>query len=77
MAASGERVRLEIAFLGGHTVGALVPVPSVEALQQALARGEDGVFELDGDDGRYLIPTKSVVYVKRFSRDTQIGFGAA
>ena len=70
-----ERIRLEIAFEGGHALGVLVPAPAAEALQDALAGKGDGVFELEADDGHYLIPIRSVVYVKRFSRETHIGFG--
>ena len=69
-----ERVRLEIAFEGGQTIGALVPDAAADALQQALGGERNGVFELQADDGSYVIPLRGVVYVKRFTRDTQIGF---
>ena len=75
MASEDERVRLEIAFKGGHTIGALVPASAAEGLERALGEGSDGVFELEADDGTYAIPLAGVVYVKRFSRETQIGFG--
>ena len=70
----GERVRIEVAFEGGHAIAVLVPAEAADALEQALASA-DGVFELEADDGHYLIPVRNVVYVKRFSRETQIGFG--
>ena len=35
--ASGERVRIEIAFDGGQIVGALVPADAAEQLERALA----------------------------------------
>ena len=70
-----DRVRLEVAFEGGHTLAALVPVGAADALRRALEGGRDGMFELEADDGTYLLPLRTVVYVKRFSRETQIGFG--
>ena len=30
----------------------------------------------DAEDGRYTIALRRVVYVKRFARDTHVGFGA-
>ena len=74
MAERDERVRIEIAFEGGQVVGALVPSAAADELQAALGKG-DGVFDLESDDGRYLIPLRTVVYVKRFTRETPIGFG--
>ena len=70
-----DKVRLEIAFEGGQTIGALVTPDAAEALAQALAAGREGMVELEADDGSYLIPLRGVVYVKRFSRETHIGFG--
>ncbi len=70
-----ERVRLEIAFAGGQTIGALVTSAAADGLARALAAGPDGAFELEMEDGTYVIPLRAVMYVKRFSRETQIGFG--
>ncbi len=72
-----ERVRIEVTFEGGHAIGILVPATAADALREALARSQDGVFELEADDGQYLIPLRNVVYVKRFSREAHIGFGVA
>ena len=76
-ARNDERVRMEIGFDGGQTIGALVPLAAAEALREALGAARDGVFELEADDGTYVIPVRTVVYVKRFSRETHIGFGRA
>jgi hypothetical protein len=70
-----ERIRIEIAFEGGQTVGAVVAAEAAERLHDALGGERDGVFELEAEDGSYVIPVRSVVYVKRFSRETHIGFG--
>lgn len=77
MASGDEKVRLEIAFHGGQIIGASVPRSAAEALQEALGGDADAVFDLEAEDGRYLIPLKAVMYVKRFSRETHIGFGGA
>ena len=51
-----EQVRLEVAFEGGQTIGALVASELVDELREALARGPEGVFELPTDDGTYVRP---------------------
>jgi hypothetical protein len=47
----------------------------VDGLRAALAN-ETAVFDLETEDGTYVVALKKVVYVKRFSRETHIGFGA-
>ncbi len=73
--ASETRVRVEIAFDGGHALALTVEPALADELAQALAGSRDGVFEVAADDARYVVPLRSVVYVKRFSRETPIGFG--
>ena len=73
--AADERVRIEIAFEGGQTIGGAVSADALQKLRDALAAGPDGVVELEAEDSTYLIPVRAVVYVKRSSRDTHIGFG--
>ena len=75
--AADERVRVEIAFEGGQTIGGAVSADALQKLRDALAAGPDGVVELEAEDSTYLIPVRAVVYVKRSSRDTHIGFGRA
>lgn len=75
MASNRERVRVEVTFEGGHAIAVLVETDAAEGLRRALEGDRDAVFELEADDGRYFIPLRNVVYVKRFARDTQIGFG--
>jgi hypothetical protein len=72
---SQERTRLEIAFDGGQIVGALVTAQAADALQKALGGGTAGAHELEAEDGTYILPLARIVYVKRFSRETTIGFG--
>ena len=77
MAERHDRVRIEIAFDGGQIMGALVdrtraPTSSSSAL--AAGHGRDS-FALDAEDGRYTIALRRVVYVKRFARESRVGFG--
>ena len=80
--ASTERVRIEIAFDGGQIMSALVTTGSADALEQALGAADlragtgDAALSLDAEDGRYTIALQRVVYVKRFLRESRVGFGA-
>jgi len=69
-------VRLEIAFDGGQIMGALVTVASADELERALAGGGDGIVALEATDGKYFVPLGRVVYVKRFARESHVGFGS-
>ena len=79
--ASPERVRIEIAFDGGQIMSALVTAASADALEQALGAADlragtgDAALSLDAEDGRYTIALQRVVYVKRFLRESRVGFG--
>jgi hypothetical protein len=57
-------------------MGAHVEPGTADALEQALGAGQDGAFSLDVDEGRYTIALARLVYVKRFSREGRVGFGA-
>src|SRR6476469_3601997 len=78
-----NRVRIEIAFDGGQIMGALVTPASADALEQALGSAElragtgEAALSLEAEDGRYTIALQRVVYVKRFARESRVGFGSA
>ena len=72
--ASEERVVVEIGFDGGQIMGARLTNASADELERALRDGSDGAVMLDADDGRYLVPLRRVVYVKRFAREARLGF---
>ena len=72
-----ERIRIEIGFDGGQIMGALVTVQSADELERELASPNGTTIALDATDGRYLIALGRVVYVKRFARESRVGFGAA
>jgi hypothetical protein len=72
-----ERVRIEISFDGGQAMAVLVPPQTADELERVLAAGPDGTFMLEAEDGRYTVALKRVVYIKRFARESHVGFGAA
>jgi hypothetical protein len=71
-----DRIRIEIAF-DRQVLSVLVPQMTADDLDRALASGEDSTFSFEADDGRYSILLRRVVYVKRFARESRVGFGAA
>jgi hypothetical protein len=75
-ASANNRVRLDIAFEGGQIVGGNVSGEIADGLRSALA-GDDVVYDLETDDGTYIIALRKVVFVRRTSRETHIGFGAS
>jgi hypothetical protein len=78
-----ERVRIEVAFDGGEILGALVTPARADALEPALGAAEvrggtgEAALALDAEDGRYTLALQRVVYVKRFARESRVGFGSA
>jgi len=49
---------------------------SADELERALAAGGESVIALDAEDGRYAVAVRKVTYVKRFARESRVGFGA-
>ncbi len=73
--ARDERVRIEFGFDGGQGMAVHVDVATADALEKALAESPDQAFPLEAEDGRYTIRLSRVVFVKRFSRESRVGFG--
>ena len=73
--ASGERIRIEIAFEGGAIVGATVSSEAISELEQALSDVAEATLALEADDGHYTLALRHVLYVKRFARESRVGFG--
>jgi hypothetical protein len=71
-----NRLRIEIGFDSGQVMAALVAADGADRLEQALAAGDEGAFQLEVEDGRYTIVLRRIVYVKRFAREARVGFGA-
>jgi hypothetical protein len=75
-ASANGRVRLDIAFEGGQIVGGNVSAEQADGFRSALA-GDELVYDLETEDGTYVIALRKVVYVRRTSRETHIGFGTS
>jgi hypothetical protein len=75
MSTDPDSVRVEVAFAGGPIIAANVSPASADALERALVSGSQGTHQLDTDDGRAAIVLDRVAYLKRFARDSRVGFG--
>jgi hypothetical protein len=73
--ANAERVRVEIGFSSGALMIAAVASEQADELQHRLRQRADHVVELQAEDGLYLVAIPHVSYVKRFSRESRVGFG--
>jgi hypothetical protein len=71
-----DRVRIEVGFDGGQIMSALVAPESADSLERSLSAGGEASLTLDAQDGRYSIRLDRIVYVKRFARDSRVGFAA-
>ena len=56
-------------------MGATVTLKGADELERALATGQDGSMMLDASDGRYTVVLGRVVYMKRYARESRVGFG--
>jgi hypothetical protein len=74
--ATAERLRIEIAFVGPQVLSVLVTAETADELDRVLANGADGAFTFEAEDGRYTALLRRVIYVKRFARESRVGFGA-
>jgi hypothetical protein len=73
--AEAGRIRVEIGFDGGQALSLLVERSGLEALDRALQDGEQRPLMLESEDGAYTIALRKVTYVKRFTRESRVGFG--
>ena len=71
-----DRIRIEVGFDGGQIMSALVSPDSADSLERALGGAGETSLALDAQDGRYLLALDRIVYVKRFARESRVGFGA-
>jgi hypothetical protein len=70
-----DTVRIEIAF-AQQTLSVLVPVQTADDLDRALGGESLGAWSFEAEDGRYTVALGSVVYVRRFARESRVGFGS-
>ena len=74
--AVNDRIRLEIAFEGQQVLNVYVPTATADDLDRALAGDHDSSLTFEGEDGRYTVAVGKIVFVKRFARESRVGFGA-
>jgi hypothetical protein len=75
VAEEADSVRVELCFDGGQIVGATVTVQGADELERALATQAAGTVMLDASDGRYTVVLSRLVYMKRYARESRVGFG--
>jgi hypothetical protein len=68
------RVRIEVGFDGGQAMSLLVSEKDADELDKRLANGAEHTVSLEAEDGRYTIALRRVAFVKRFARESRVGF---
>jgi hypothetical protein len=71
-----ERVRIELAFERGQAFSALVEAAVADEIERRLKDGAEGTVDIEAEDGRYVVVLREVAYLKRFARESRVGFGA-
>jgi hypothetical protein len=72
-----ERIRIQIGFEGGTIMSASVDQEQADRLERHLASGGNGTVELDDEDGRLIVVLSRVLFVKRYARESRVGFGSS
>ena len=67
-------VRVEIGFAGGQILSWLVASSSADALDRNLGAGASGTLVLDAQEGTITVVLDRVLYVKRYARESRVGF---
>ena len=72
-----DRVRLQIAFEGASALTVYVTSEVADRLDGVLAGEADSGFSFEAEDGHYTVAADKIVFVKRFARESRVGFGAS
>ena len=67
-------IRVEIGFAGGQILSWLVSPESADALDRKLGAVGAGTLALDAQEGTITLVLDRVLYVKRYSRESRVGF---
>jgi predicted DNA-binding helix-hairpin-helix protein len=73
--AEADRVRLEIAFEGNQVLTVYVPTATADDIDRSMTGSHENL-SFQAEDGRYTIAVSKVVFVKRFARESRVGFGS-
>jgi hypothetical protein len=71
-----ERIRIEISFRSGQTLGVSVTPAILEEIERALLKGDPESVSFEAEDGRYTVVIRMIAFVKRHVRESRVGFGA-
>jgi hypothetical protein len=71
-----DKVRVEVAYQGGQSFTTLMSNESADELERRLASGDESVLTIEAEDGRYAVVLGHIAYVKRFLRESRVGFGS-
>jgi hypothetical protein len=71
---ASEFVRIETGFVGGQILSWLVTSDSADALDRHMSAGASGTLTLDSSEGPITVVLDRVLYVKRFARESRVGF---
>jgi len=74
--AAEDNVRVQVAYEGGQSFTTLMSTAAADDLEQRLAAGDGGIVTIEAEDGRYAVTLERVAYVKRFLRESRVGFGS-
>jgi hypothetical protein len=67
-------IRVEIGFAGGQILSWLVTHDSADALDRNLGAGASSTLALDAQEGTVTLVLDRVLYVKRYARESRVGF---
>ena len=71
-----DLIRVEIGFAGGQILSWLVTGDSADALDRNLSAGASGTLTLDAQEGAITLVLDRVLYAKRYSRESRVGFAS-
>ena len=69
-----DLIRVEIGFAGGQILSWLVTPDSADALDRNLGAGASSTLTLDAQEGTITLVLDRVLYVKRYARESRVGF---
>jgi hypothetical protein len=69
-----DLIRVEIGFAGGQILSWLVTADSADALDRNLGAGASSTLALDAQEGTVTLVLDRVLYVKRYARESRVGF---
>jgi hypothetical protein len=70
-----DKVRVQVAYEGGQSFTTLMSIDAADELERRLGNGDEGIVTVEADDGRYAVALRRVVFIKRFARESRVGFG--